>query len=570
MNVKRWLEKREFWVELVGVGVVLLTSVFFRFWRLKELFVFTMDEAYEAYLIEKIVNLEHWPLIGVNAADTGIYLGPGILYLGAIPYWLAKGSPVGVAFSGSLIGVLTTVAVWWVARKWGGKLVGWLGGMMYASSWLVAMFDRRFWNPSLMPLLSVVIGYSLWRVIKGSRKYWILLGLGLGGVLHSHLSGVIFFPLVIGVLVWKLVWKRVKWDWKWTIAGVMAFLIMISPLLVFDIRHSGTNAKAVVSSAGEILKQVQNDESRERQPGYSTQLRQGYDGQASSNSNVGVLGRVVLTPGEHNLATEVVNCAGTIAKKAGSVVGLVILCLSLGVLIYRALIPGDGQLEKTNKRKPTPGVSKGLYLALVAIGMNWLLLTVSGRWVEYYWLPSFPWVVLLVGWGLGSIITYHGSRIRYQKILGLVVFGGLIIFNFYSLLGTENEFGLEKKEEVLAWVKEEIGDAAYQLESWGGCYRFEGWGYLARHYVGKPSRSYDDAFFEWIFENKNSESRIQNPEYLVSLVNVSKEEAEDVKEQLIGKSEELKEGAEVWRNFGGIEAIVTKLDGGRSKEEGGS
>jgi 4-amino-4-deoxy-L-arabinose transferase-like glycosyltransferase len=504
-------------LEILGLGIILLTSILFRFWRLTQLFVFTMDEEYEAFLIRQIIHFAHWPLIGVNAAATGLYLGPGILYLGALPYWLFQGNPIGIALLGSSIGVLTTLMVWWVARDLLGKLAGFFSGLLYAGSWLIAVYDRRFWNPSLIPILSLVIVYSLWKILKGHSSWLVVLGLGLGGVLHSHLSGLIFFPLVAAILI-RNWWKHpASFRPKWLAGGIAAFILVISPLLIFDLRHDFTNSQAIIKLLNT--------------PKLSTSFT------LHSNS-YSTLSRLLLVPGNHRLATQLLNCPQTNQLKATSPIGWLIL----GVAAVGLAVAGFK--SRANRLS--------LFLILAPVISNGFWLTLSKYQAEYYWLPSFPWIAVFIGWGIGWL--YQTSKIKYQKFFISLPFFGLLVFNFISLLETTNEFGLAQKTQVFDWLTDQIDAAPFQLESWGGCHRQEGYTYLASYYLKPPVASYTDLNFDWIY----GRSQMQ-PVYRVDLVNIGQDESMETKDHLQSQANELKTTAVVWKNFGSISAIVNKL-----------
>src|SRR3989337_808761 len=80
---------------------ILFLAVFFRFYHLSDWFSFGMDQEYEAFLVKNIVTGKHFPAIGVNAADTGLYLGPFFIYLAVIPYLLFQGNLLSFAFFSS-------------------------------------------------------------------------------------------------------------------------------------------------------------------------------------------------------------------------------------------------------------------------------------------------------------------------------------------------------------------------------------------------------------------------------------------------------------------------------------
>ena len=154
-----------------------------------------MDEEYQAFLVKNIIVNHHIPLIGVNVAGTGLYLGPFFTWISVIPYWLFKLNPLGTAWASALIGSLTAVVLFYVVKIITNKpLVGYLAGILYAVNPFLAAYDRKYWNPTLIPLLTIIWIFTLLKVPK--NRYWLLVIAGIFGIaLSVHFSLlVLLFP----------------------------------------------------------------------------------------------------------------------------------------------------------------------------------------------------------------------------------------------------------------------------------------------------------------------------------------------------------------------------------------
>src|SRR3989338_11478511 len=143
------------------VAVILFLALFFRFYKLTDWFSFGMDQEYEAFLVRNIITGKHFPLIGVNAGGTGIYLGPIFIYLASLPYLIFRGNPLGWAVTASFLGVITTWLIYHIVAKLFNQKAALFSSFFYAVSFLASFYDRSFWNPSLVPLLSLLIIYFL-------------------------------------------------------------------------------------------------------------------------------------------------------------------------------------------------------------------------------------------------------------------------------------------------------------------------------------------------------------------------------------------------------------------------
>src|SRR3989338_1063879 len=98
--------------------IILVLAFFMRFYKIHEFLFWGMDQEYEAFLVKNILTGKHFPLIGVNASDTGLYLGPIFIYFAAIPYFIFQGNPLGGAVTASSLGVITTFALYKLGKVW--------------------------------------------------------------------------------------------------------------------------------------------------------------------------------------------------------------------------------------------------------------------------------------------------------------------------------------------------------------------------------------------------------------------------------------------------------------------
>ena len=198
--------------------LIFVLAFYFRVQDLYALMPFTMDEAYQSFLAEKTLTGD-LPLIGVNIADTGLYLGPFFTWLTAAIFGIARllfwvyqqigltsaSIPSAEVFSilvtgfvSALIGGCTAVLVAMIASEivaqqtkmlatkqaskkklpdWlisKATMIGLIAGLLYALHPLMNLFDRKYWNPSLIPLLAMVWLWCIWQwqSKKSSSKIW--------------------------------------------------------------------------------------------------------------------------------------------------------------------------------------------------------------------------------------------------------------------------------------------------------------------------------------------------------------------------------------------------------------
>jgi len=162
----------------------------------------------------------------------------------AIPLLVANFNPVGPALFIALLGVGTIFFVWWVVREffptekenWGALVAAFL----YAISPVIIIYSRSSWNPNIMPFFSLVCIYGMWRVmIKQQIKWLVVVAISFAFVLQSHYLGLLLFPVLL------IYWLFAHVPKKYSLFSILLFLFLMSPLLVFDIRHNFLNSKAL-------------------------------------------------------------------------------------------------------------------------------------------------------------------------------------------------------------------------------------------------------------------------------------------------------------------------------------
>ncbi len=247
-KIKIWKDKNpgEFWFLLI----ILSLAALLRFYKISEYMTFLGDEGRDVLIVRRIFTELHPPLIGPGTSIGGMYLGPLYYYMMAPALLLAGFSPVGPAVMVALLGIVTVFLVWFVAREWFGSTAAKISGFLYAISPTVIIFSRSSWNPNIMPFFALISVYSIWRFWKYNEYKWLLvLGVSFAFVLQSHYLGLLLAPTIF--VYWFLAYirnKKVGEDrkvFKYSIAAYLIFLLLMSPLFIFDLRHDFMNTKAM-------------------------------------------------------------------------------------------------------------------------------------------------------------------------------------------------------------------------------------------------------------------------------------------------------------------------------------
>ncbi len=240
--------KRSYWLVLFIFAI----AAFLRFWKVPQLFFFGIDEEYQTLLAWEQVKHFHKIWIGLSAANTGYYIGPGLVYLHALLLKLSGGDPLIFGYFASLVGFATLIILYFVVRKLFDQRTALIATILSGFSPFVVYYDRRFWNSTFVPITAILLFYSLVRAKKNSR--WFIFSTFLIAVaFHIHASLFIFIPIII-LMMYRYIIITKRFDKLTIAASVIIYLIITSPLLVYDLVHNFDNLKTPFRMLSQIGK----------------------------------------------------------------------------------------------------------------------------------------------------------------------------------------------------------------------------------------------------------------------------------------------------------------------------
>ena len=229
--------------EITGLVLVLLGAGFFRLYKITDYMTFLGDEGRDVLAVRAIVLGQHLPLVGPGTSIGNMYLGPLYYYLIAPSLLLANFSPVGPAAFVAIIGVATVGLLWFLGRSWFGPLSALSISALYALSPVVIIYSRSSWNPNIMPFFALLAMIGIWQVWRFARWPWLIVtAVSLAFVLNSHYLGLLLFPPIF--VFWWLP-RKLPAAKRYTLVSVLLFLLLLSPLLWFDLRHGWNNFSAM-------------------------------------------------------------------------------------------------------------------------------------------------------------------------------------------------------------------------------------------------------------------------------------------------------------------------------------
>lgn len=460
----------------MSILLILLLSAFLRFYNLPDVFVFAGDEEHQAILAQTIIKDFHIIWVGVNAAHLGFYLGPYWAYFTAFWLALSNGDPLITGYISSTIGVLTTLLIILTGSTLFNKRVGLLAGLLYTTLPLLVFFDQKYWNPTLIPFLSLSLLLSLSKLKKNPR-WLIVFAASFGLIFHTHLS---LFPLIF-IAIFRLFKQKIRLPRKIIFLSLSIFLLMITPLIAFDYFHKGSNITTPLRFS-EISKDPVN------------RINPAHHFQALFQT----LGRIYyLKPFGNNSDEVITSCTSVSRVGTPSEVDETstrftppfLLSLS-GLFILLNFLINKSTWHKLNN----------MLLALFILSIITFFLFFPGGAYEYYLLGIFPLVLFLP-----AILIDYFPKTKFLILASVFILSALGIF---TVVSNNPEFGYGVKKSLIKQVANYI-DQPFELKQTGICHFYEGWRYLFVLNGKKPERSDSDKGLGWLYANEITQKPVK-------------------------------------------------------------
>lgn len=254
MKVLNWVKKNR--IETLLLVALLLTTLFLRLYKIDQYMTFLGDEGRDALVIKKILVEKDLPFIGPPTSVGNMYLGPLYYYMMALPMAISWLNPVAAAVMVAFIGTFSVGLIYLLARAWFGRLAAFSAAILYSLSPINIIYSRSSWNPNPAPFFSLLIILSLYLVHKTKNYKWLVLtGISFAFLIQMHYLALIMLP-VIGVLwLYELLIqinkKKLKHSFfSFSMLGLLAFLLLMSPLFLFDLKYEFMNFKALSAFFG--------------------------------------------------------------------------------------------------------------------------------------------------------------------------------------------------------------------------------------------------------------------------------------------------------------------------------
>lgn len=372
------------WLYITCSIVILSLALFLRLYRIENRAPFDWDQNRDYLAVEQIAR-GNITLIGpVAKGEGGFFLGPLYYYLSVPGFVLSKGDPLSLPITSAILDALAIVAILVLFPKMWGRPQSIILALVWSFSWFAIEMSRISWNVALLQAWLVSFIYLLSSPLSSWKA--LLLGITLGLTWHIH---AVIIPLSALISIMYL--KKLKATWAHLTYIIIGYVIAISPLILFDIRHAGLEHNLILQFLS------QNGSSRA----------------ATSEILVSTLSRF----GKNTLS--VISGQSNLSLLWGIISAILAgLALMRGTMIAR--------------------------IAGLIIVVNVLLVFYLGeiRFPEYYLSASYlPVLIILID------VIFHFKTI--QKPVVLIAIGLFLYANLTSFTTEKTSFGLVQKRNLV-------------------------------------------------------------------------------------------------------------------------
>lgn len=429
------MKKKDF----VILFIIVICAAFLRFYNLSDRLSFDWDQENFAWQAKEMIVDHKFTLIGTNTSIGGMYLGPFYTYLSNFFYFLFQMNPIGGGVLSIIFGLLTIIALYIVNLSLFNRGVAIISSILYAFSFSIILWDLVAWNPAPFYLYSVMFLYFLVKSLK-NIKILLVLSFLLGLGLHIHLSAITFFPFVILPIL-----TNKKDRLKYIFFSLLTFILSVSPLIIFDLRHNFHNTNQVI--------------------GFLFQQSSSLQGNGFQFIRVAE----IISNGSF---------AFLISELPSRVKDFLLPLLWLSIAtIY--MISSKKVREVIN------------IIFLIGI-FNYLFFSVyPGLVVEYYLMVFVPLTLIVFSVFVQRIYSIH----PISQIFCLLFISLLVYFNFNSWFNYNKSLSLRDKDEAVQFIVDDANDEPFRISLTTALGYDTGYRYLLWYHKAKISTEIKDKVY---------------------------------------------------------------------------
>jgi len=241
-RIFKGLNKRDR-LECLLFCLALALAFFVRTYRIHELLGFYYDQGRDALIIWDFIHNGKFFLIGPTTGIAGIFRGPWYYWLITPLYFIGKGNPAYPSVFLSATTVLAVYILFKLAKKIVNSWAAWIALFIGGFSFPIVNSSRWLSNPTPMFLISVLFVLSLFLIVDGRKKAFLVSGIVTGLAMQFGSATEIFYVPV--VLLITFLYRRHELNIKNASIFILAYITVFTPQVIFDFRHGFILTKAI-------------------------------------------------------------------------------------------------------------------------------------------------------------------------------------------------------------------------------------------------------------------------------------------------------------------------------------
>ncbi|MFC1653801.1 hypothetical protein ACFL1M_03060 [Patescibacteria group bacterium] len=463
---------------------VVFLAIFFRFYKFTNLQYFSDGEVLFYSILKQITNDHRLVLISPNQV-MGINLGSILHWIVSPIFLIAKGNPIILGGVGSFVGVIVTFLVY-KAGSLISKKAGLLSAGFYATSFMISMNDRRFWQLSFNSLFCIISYLAIFYLIKNKNLKVSAFIFAFTSIFAWHADLTLLTIPLFGLV--SVVKFKIKLNKK-HIPAILVILFSFLPLFAFELRHNFVNTKSFINTL--------NNQEKTRTPFFDNIK---YIGNSLART-------IFISP--KNLSSNF-KYAHEYEKPPFALTSLIILAL---------VVFGYTKNKKKNIAKDL----NDLYLATFFGGIIIYSVIYGGAYYDHYLVSIFPMIALFIGANLSFL---HRKKIALISLVGIYV--GI---NTYTLIKSEMSHPVKNKMKIVKKLSPKLEGkkfAAYDLDVKGA-----GFHYIYEYQGLYPVKSSAIDAWGWIYMSNSFLRVTPESSWPNTVVVLRSSDAKDIQDERI-------------------------------------
>jgi 4-amino-4-deoxy-L-arabinose transferase-like glycosyltransferase len=228
------------------IGFIFLLAVFLRTFNIRQTLLFHFDQGYHGLAVKQIWDEKKLTLLGHKTDTEGIFHS-SLFYYSMLPlYLISSWDPAGVSTILAMLDAVSVIFIFLAAKKLFDYKTAVVSSLVYAVSYSAISYARWLSNVTLIPLFMSIAIYFL---VRSEGKYVKFFALAVFfEAIAAQFNGAIgFFMLPVFLVFFMVNRKKLVLSVSNIATYSGAFLLPLTPLVIFDIRNNFLVTKSILN-----------------------------------------------------------------------------------------------------------------------------------------------------------------------------------------------------------------------------------------------------------------------------------------------------------------------------------